>query len=376
MERARSKVQSETSTGSVAANRIKLALALRVDDVQFDSSACSMRVKGSNVEESEHVRKGQSHTLELELHRPLTLAKALWDKMHLDRVAVACDPAKSAELAAVLVQPGLGNVCLLTTHMTVVRARVEHAIPRKDIGSTSAQDKAMERFYAALLEAFRRHINFEVVKCVVIAGPSFYPEQFWRYALEQAQRGDIKQILLNKGKIVLANASSAHKHALAEALQDPSVAARIADTKARAEIAALDEFFSALNEDTDRATYGYDFVRRAVEEKAVASLLVTDGLFRSADVATRKRYVQLVEEVEAGGGAVHVFSSLHPSGEELAKLSGVAAVLRFPLPLDDVHAAAAAAAAAGADAAAAAAPAAAAAAPAAPAAAAGRASPE
>ena len=61
----------------------------------------------------------------------------------------------------------------------------------------------------------------------------------------------------------------------------------------------------------------------------------------------------LVESVKEGGGAVKVFSSLHVSGErkkplpraievtvyivfshllELGQLSGVAAILRFPLP--------------------------------------------
>ena len=31
--------------------------------------------------------------------------------------------------------------------------------------------------------------------------------------------------------------------------------------------------------------------------------------------------------------AVHIFSSFHASGEQLAQLSGVAALLRFPMPL-------------------------------------------
>ena len=38
---------------------------------------------------------------------------------------------------------------------------------------------------------------------------------------------------------------------------------------------------------------------------------------------------------------VHVFSDKHPSGEQLGMLSGVAAILRFPLPLDDMLEAAA-----------------------------------
>jgi protein pelota len=40
----------------------------------------------------------------------------------------------------------------------------------------------------------------------------------------------------------------------------------------------------------------------------------------------------MTEEVEGAGGTVFVFSSMHLSGTQLKNLSGVAAVLRFPMP--------------------------------------------
>lgn len=40
----------------------------------------------------------------------------------------------------------------------------------------------------------------------------------------------------------------------------------------------------------------------------------------------------------AGGGEVHVFSGMHASGEQLNQLTGIAAILRFPLPdLEDAE---------------------------------------
>ena len=42
--------------------------------------------------------------------------------------------------------------------------------------------------------------------------------------------------------------------------------------------------------------------------------------------------VAVVESVRDAQGTVHIFSSMHVSGEQLQNLSGVAAVLRFPLP--------------------------------------------
>lgn len=52
----------------------------------------------------------------------------------------------------------------------------------------------------------------------------------------------------------------------------------------------------------------------------------------------RKKYVNLVNSVKGSGGTVHIFSSMHASGEQLAQLTGVAAILRFPLPeLEDIE---------------------------------------
>lgn len=94
----------------------------------------------------------------------------------------------------------------------------------------------------------------------------------------------------------------------------------------------LESFYSMLQNEPTRAYYGIKHVERANEVNAIETLMVTDELFRSADLPTRQRYVALVEGVKESGGIIRIFSSLHVSGEQLGQLSGVAAILRFPLP--------------------------------------------
>uniref|UniRef100_A0AAQ4QP46 Protein pelota homolog n=1 Tax=Gasterosteus aculeatus aculeatus TaxID=481459 RepID=A0AAQ4QP46_GASAC len=72
-------------------------------------------------------------------------------------------------------------------------------------------------------------------------------------------------------------------------------------------------------------------VEKAVDALAIDTLLISDKLFRHQDVPTRSRYVRLVDSVRDNGGTVRMFSSLHVSGEQLTQLSGVAAILRFPI---------------------------------------------
>ena len=46
----------------------------------------------------------------------------------------------------------------------------------------------------------------------------------------------------------------------------------------------------------------------------------------------------LVDSVKEAGGKAHIFSAMHVSGEQLGKLTGICAILRFPLPdLEDAE---------------------------------------
>lgn len=84
---------------------------------------------------------GAYHTLDLEQNRKFTIAKSEWDLICLDRIEMACDPTRHAEIAAVIMQDGLAQVCLITSTMTIVRAKIDHAIPRKRKGHSSQHEK-------------------------------------------------------------------------------------------------------------------------------------------------------------------------------------------------------------------------------------------
>ncbi|KAK7396619.1 hypothetical protein VNO78_17751 [Psophocarpus tetragonolobus] len=84
--------------------------------------------------------------------------------------------------------------------------------------------------------------------------------------------------------------------------------------------------------DSDGACYGPEEVERASEMRAIETLLITDDLYRNEEVETRQRYTSLVKSVKEGGGKALVYSTMHVSAPQLALLTGVAAILRFPLP--------------------------------------------
>lgn len=84
---------------------------------------------------------GAYHTLDLELNRKFTLRKQEWDSVSLERIDMACDPAKSADAAAVIMHEGFAQVCLINSSMTIVRAKIDVNIPRKRKGFVQDHEK-------------------------------------------------------------------------------------------------------------------------------------------------------------------------------------------------------------------------------------------
>ncbi|XP_028790210.1 protein PELOTA 1 [Neltuma alba] len=333
------KVLREMASGGREAERMKLKLEIKVEELaDYDKEGSILRVRGKNIMENEHVKIGAFHTLELELQRPFVLRKDVWDSLALDMLQQASDPGASADLAVVLMQEGLAHILLVGRSMTVSRSRIETPIPRKHGPAIAGYESALNKFFDKVLHAFLKHVDFSVVRCAVIASPGFTKDQFHRHLLLEAERKQLRPIIENKSRIILVHASSGYKHSLREVLDAPNVMSMIKDTKAALEVRILKDFYNMLSNDPSRACYGLKHVEVAIERLAVQTLLITDDLFRNSDIMRRQQYVKLVNSVKDSGGSVHVFSSMHVSGEQLAQISGVAAILRFPLPdLEDIE---------------------------------------
>ncbi|KAH9734516.1 protein PELOTA 1 [Citrus sinensis] len=333
------KVLRQMASGSRDAERVKLKLEIKVEVVDYDKEGSVLRIRGKNILENEHVKIGAFHTLEIELHRAFVLRKDLWDSLALDTLHQAADPTASADLAVVLMQEGLAHILLVGRSMTITRSRIETSIPRKH-GPAIA---GYESVFSNMSQAFLKHVDFNVVRCAVIASPGFTKDQFHRHLLLEAERRQLRPIIENKSRIILVHTSSGYKHSLREVLDAPNVMNMIKDTKAAQEVRMAERnqiglTFRIVSTDPTRACYGPKHVEVAHERMAVQTLLITDDLFRNSDITTRQKYVNLVTSVKDSGGTAHIFSSMHVSGEQLGQLTGIAAILRFPLPdLEDIE---------------------------------------
>ncbi|KAL6133502.1 hypothetical protein ACLB2K_065737 [Fragaria x ananassa] len=134
------------------------------------------------------------------------------------------------------------------------------------------------KYFENIFRAFVKHVDLSVVRCVVIGSEGNAKDEFRRFMIAEANRLKVKSVENNKQRIVVFNTRN-------------------------------------------RGTKG---------DTATLACM-------SVEIGTRYKYIGFVESVKKAGGKAFVFSSKHVSGEELANLTGIAAILRFPLPdLDEM----------------------------------------
>jgi protein pelota len=177
-----------------------------------------------------------------------------------------------------------------------------------------------------------RNFDLDILKVILLASPGFAATSLRDHIIAQATLTDAAPVLRAKPKFLIVHSSTGHLHSLNEVLKSDEIKAKLADTKFARESRAVDDFYRMLSTDELRAYYGPKHVARAVEAGAVGTLLISDSLFRSQNVGERRKWVAIVEEVRKGGGEVLIFSSIHESGKQLDQLTGIAAILSFPLP--------------------------------------------
>ncbi|PLW43512.1 hypothetical protein PCASD_06775 [Puccinia coronata f. sp. avenae] len=354
-------VETNSATGSKDSHRVKLNLTIEVKKVSYSgvempsttteagagmtsqpttasasSGGASLHLSGQISKQNEHVKLGAFHTLDLEPEREFTIIKGPdgWDSLHVQRLADATDASKSAEVGAILADDsGRATICLIGAHTTLIKQRIEVPLSKaKKPGQAS--DKSLDKYYKQIYDAVVKHFNFSLLRMVIIASPGLTKDAVFEAIFSQAVKANNKAILTSKSKFQRIYTPTIHLQSLNQILSTPEILNQLKDTKYSKEIQALNRFQKMMEEDPLRALYGEVHVDRAAERAAVGTLLISDSLFRNPDPEKRKKFIKLTESVQQFGGEVLVFSSMHSTGTRLNELTGVAAILTYPLDME------------------------------------------
>ncbi|KAI9122382.1 hypothetical protein K1719_007071 [Acacia pycnantha] len=309
-----------------AASRVNVTLHIKVTRCDFHKDSSTVRVQGNNIDSNPYVAAGSFHTLTLERNKAFELYKKIWNSDAVDALSENSGKSTGADLAVLLFQQDRARLYLLGRRVNTLCSTIETS------PSARKRDSSCNVFFQDVFSAFVKHVNFGTIKCAVIAGTASMKDEFRGFLISEAKRLKIKPIEDNKSRIVVVATSSGGKSDLKEVLNDSGVMNVIKDSEVGLEIRAFKELWELLMSDSGRACYGPKNVEAAHEMMAIETLLITEEMYKSDETRTRQKYVSLVKSVKGGGGKAFVYSTRHVSVEQLTQLTGVAAILRFPLP--------------------------------------------
>ncbi|GKT15680.1 Translation release factor pelota like protein [Aduncisulcus paluster] len=333
------KVQkSQSKEGS---ERVKVKLCLEVKGVEYNPGDQVLRISGINKTESKHIKLGQYHTFSLSLLSTLKITKK-WTHYHAHSFRLVSDIVHYAQIAVLLIIEGRAQLVLVADDCSVVKAKIEHPIPHKSKFSNEKRSKAFNSFYNSTLLAVVQTLRqgSKLPRCLVIGSPDASGEQFKSYALSTVMslpalsshttKVEMKTFIEDS---ILLLTSTGFKHAIKEIFTDPSTKHLVADTAAAHDIALIEKMRHMIEDDDERLVYGESAVMGAADLDAISTLMVTDELMRSQDLEQRRRMHHLYDRVIHNGGKVTVMNTEHEgSGGRLKSLSGLAAILLFPVP--------------------------------------------
>lgn len=338
------KVVRETATGGTSQKRT-FTLSIRVTQaVEYDAVG-RLRISGQNQTECEDVPLQSYHTIDVCYDPPqdFKLWKSEWNPLLAQRLKEATNVESKSDTGAIIMQNGLAQICFINGTMCTTRAKVELYVPKKRRGSSQGRDDTIMKFYGQVMEAIIGNMPMDKMRVVLVCSPGHVREEFMAYVMAQAAKAEapppVRALATeHKSKFVLCRVSTGHRSALQEALADPKIQQRLTEARAASDVKTFRDFQDMMAKEPDRCVYGVDGVFAAMHDQCIDTLLLLDELLRSPEPQARHLYTSIAEETQELGGNVQVFSSIGVTGDQLKAITGIAAILRAPMPqLDDIE---------------------------------------
>ena len=213
------------------------------------------------------------------------------------------------------------NIAILKGKSIVPVTSLKSAVPGKiRAGGQSAARFARVRegmvkdFYKKIGETVNKELSGKEIVGIIVGGPGPSKEDF--------VAGDFLSPEIKKKIIAIKHLGYTGEFGLNELVEKSH------DVLSKEEIVrekqVMDKFLTMLNTRPNLVAYGKEEVKKAIEGRAVETLLISEEI-------PEKEAEQLIEDVEKGGGEAIIISKETREGKQLAGLGGLAAILRFSI---------------------------------------------
>lgn len=303
--------------------KVKVYLGIRVTGVEFHAFSNRLRIKGI-------IRKGPEdlvtldshHTINIEINLQLLIKKTEWAKFHLIRLKDAVTETRAQQILVTVIDEREATIGLVTNIGIKIIAHLQENIPGKRF-KISYHDQTVQKFFQEISSVLLENCKKYEIRAIIVAGPGFNKEHFTKFLNKSA--ADLKT------PVIIENASSANKSGVYEVVKRGATSKVLGKLRISQETELMEEVLRRLGKNQSDVTYGFNEIKNLSLTNAIDKILVTDIFLREQTAGMRKELDDLIHNVERRHGKVFIISTLHPAGEQLSSLSGIAALLRFPV---------------------------------------------
>jgi protein pelota len=290
--------------------RVKVTVALSVEEVHLDSSIERIKVKGTIVEASDDsVTKAGSHSVTLSPGHSLTIRKKAWSPLEIGLVR----PPKSQSKRFVLVaadrrEAGIGT--LSGSHLSVVTT-IESGL-----GGKQGEEQSSRPYVSKVADLMSQ--VFKEGDEVVVAGPGNFKNTIANQIKERLKTQPVATV---EG-LDLTGSDGVRALIKTEAFQS------LAKDSMMVEMQRLvSEVVRLISIGDPRVAYSLPRVKAAAVSGAVEACAVSDNVFASG--VDEEELVGVLNTVEAQGGSVYLADSSLEFGKQISSFGGIVAVLRY-----------------------------------------------
>jgi len=301
--------EAPEETPGAQRERRRVWLVVRAEQVEFHGFSKHVRVTGPIIEGPFDL--GRHHTLDLGEGDELSVQKE--ELGPGDRALLEEGLASRGDPAVVIAAVDWGE-------SSIVRLRGRSVEPIADVNRTLAGkryatgqgEKDREAYIAELAGLLEREAPS--AKTVVIAGPGFLKENLYRRLVER--------VPTLKAKLVVFPTAESGRTGVDELLRSGKATAALAGAAAAEESDLVERLITALAGGR-RAAVGPVEVTQAVEQGAAETVLVSEGLLRSPEMAAA------LDQAKSARARVFIVRDEGEAGKRLAALGKIGALLRY-----------------------------------------------
>lgn len=305
--------------------KVRMYLGIRVTGVEFHAFSNRLRVRGQIKNgPMDLITLDSHHTINLEIHSQFVIKKENWSKFHLIRLKDAVSEKEQHKFLITVVDEREATIGLVTNIGIKIIAHFHETIPGKHF-KIAYHDQSMQNFYQKISTVLIENTKKYDIQTIIVAGPGFTKEHFIKHL-----RQNVSEI---KVPISMDNASSASKSGVYEVIKRGATSKILGKLRLIQEEVLINEVLRRLGKNLNDVTYGFDEIQKLVQSQpnAIDKLLMTDIFLREQSIERRKQSDDLIRSIEENKGKIFIISTLHPAGEQLSSLGGIATLLRYPI---------------------------------------------